>query len=181
MGLSMYKNRQIHILGEDEADERYMYDSWELFEYMLNEDQRWINLEKIRKCISTLTYPKNEEELKYNMWTLFLFSRPLELMMGSKMIIYNFAFCQVLTGLCFLPLYANKLSTNQKINPHALTLTFSTLMVYYQNPFASLHMKGLAIFSWIYLMWFYNYEYENRAGFLSGILMYILMKYKFKI
>lgn len=167
-------------LGTDEADYRYMYNAWDMFEDMMDEESQFINLQSLKRKFSTLTYPKNEQELFINVAALTFLSRPVELILGSKILIYNFLICQALTMITNIPKFANKLDVPENKNLNSLCLSASLFFLW--NDFTKVNsFLKFAVFGSVIYCIFWKPEYDYRAGLLTGIIMPVIIRTKFNI
>lgn len=131
----------------------------------------------------SLLYPKDREELLMNLGNIYIFGRPLEMLLGSKIIIYTYLSAIVFTWLCTIPSASNRIRTEENINPYAKILPFS-ISFFFNFINLTRCYKILRILSYIPFIYFlaYNWDdYEYRPVFLTAIFMKIFLSFRYKM
>ena len=158
---------------------------------MFEEKQTPTESEKLKNWVQslyrvglTLAYPRNELELGTNLGLLLIFTRPMELLLGKRVILYNYLSSLFFTGLCLIPSSYNYIRNDLNMNPYAFCFTASSAILFNFTG-ATKSYKWISALSWVPLLYFIfshqYYDYEYRPIFLTALLMTLYIKYKFRV
>jgi len=163
-------------------DKREVYDSWAYFKYLFgNLDKEKIRLEdrlkELKKIMtSSITYPTNEIELYINLGALFLFTKKIEVIFGSRYILISYLITLAVTFLSFIPCnVSTKFKNNDKyFNPNTFNFVFSQIIFmkyrieYLNSPL--LNLAFLSVLLYLILPEGYYNNYETKNVLLSALL-----------
>jgi hypothetical protein len=172
--------------------EKYYYDPWDKYKYIFEEKIKANeNTEKILefmknmgKIFITINSPKSEKEFAISCSYLLLFTRPLEIFFGSKLILYTYLFSHLFTFFCFLPLPQNAIRNNIDANPYAYCFSMTTAILFsFTGATKSFilvsKLSFLALLYYLYIS--FNENYETRPIFMAAIIMSLYMNYKLRV
>jgi hypothetical protein len=183
-----------YVLSRNDKDsvEKYFYDPWDKFKFIFEDkDQSHSLSEKsleflknMGKIAFTINYPKNQNELAASTGLLWLFSRPLELMLGSKVIAYTFLTSQMFTFLCFLPSPYNTIKNSFDNNLYSMSFSGATALLFCFTG-ATRSFRFLAPLSYIPLILFlgnpFPESYEVRPAMLTALMMCLYIRWKVRV
>ena len=136
------------------------------------------------KIAVTINYPKNEIELGATCGMLWLFARPMELLLGSKLIALSYLAAHTFTFFCFLPIPYNMIKNSLDINPYVFDFSASVGLLF-NFTVATKCFKFLNILAWVpfigVLYMSVNETYEHRPIFLTALLMSLYIKWKIRV
>jgi hypothetical protein len=201
IGLNLYTYWKKERYGIDYSDELFLYDSWENFKFLFDKKPQLAGKEnkfmgstlnvtysqieqtarRMKKVFFTLFYPKNEKELINNLGMYYLFSRPLEMLVGSRPIILTLVLCYASSYL-ILNSKLNRINTDERINAHSLIVSTSLSLTFFFSSLTNVFsvIRWLSFFNLINVF-FMNMEYESRTDYLSALLVCLYMKYRIKL
>lgn len=186
IGLNAYTYYKSQKLGVEEADNRYLFDTWDFLQRRItsSDEDGWAykiasTTEDITKIFKTMAYSKNDYEIQNNLFTLFVFARPVELIMGTRIMLSILFVCGSLTYL-FIKKGITRITTNEDINPHSLTIPLAVLSQYSNIHTISKPIWAGSIIYWICLI-FNRQDYDWRAGLFSGFLLLFVERMIFRI
>lgn len=171
---------------------KYFYDPWDKYKFIFDDKNIPQNLtDKFRefgknmgKIAVTMNYPKNINELIGNTCLLWLFSRPIELLLGSKVVAMTYLTSHFFTFLCFLPIPTNMIKNSVEMNPYAFTFSASVALLFNFTG-ATRAYRFLGFLSWVpFILILLNYTndmYETRPIFLSSLLMTLYIIWKIRV
>ncbi len=123
-------------------------------------------------CLSS---PLNKYELAISLSSLFLFSRKMEVIYGSRYIFLSYLIVLVVTSLSFLPCnVGHKLNMEHLSNPNALNFAFSQIifMKYRMEHLNSIliNLAYISVFIYLILPEGYSEYHEVRNIILSAVV-----------
>jgi hypothetical protein len=172
--------------------DKYFYDPWDKYKFIFDDKNIPQNLnEKIEefgrnmgKIAVTMNYPKNTRELGGTTAMLWLFSRPMELLLGSKVIAMTYLTSHLFTFFCFLPIPSNMIKNSIEMNPYAFAFSGS-LALLFNFTGATRAYRFLGLLSWVpficVLASSVNDMYEIRPIFLTALMMTLYIKWKIRV
>jgi hypothetical protein len=171
----------------------YLYDPWDRYKTLFDDPNSKSGLaifsdlaKTFGKLGITTLAPKNNKELLENVSMIYIFGRPLELLVGSKILLGTYATSLFFTWLCTIPSQRNRIRS-ESIDSNSLAYCFSySVAVFFNFTSATKCYKLLSILSWVPVIGFIfnfmgNADYEYRPIFLTSILMSLYLRWKFRI
>jgi hypothetical protein len=171
---------------------KYFYDPWDKYKFIFDDKNIPQNLsdkflefgKNMGKIAVTMNYPKNINELFANTCLLWLFSRPMELLLGSKVVAMTYLTSHLFTFLCFLPIPSNMIKNSVEMNPYAFTFSGSVALLFNFTG-ATRAYRFLGVLSWVpFILILVNLShdmYETRPIFLTALLMTLYIKWKIRV
>jgi hypothetical protein len=185
----MICNGVTYFLGKhhDYTEKYFYYDPWDRYMSLIEKKDSWLEkgaqmgLNLWKRC-ATMVYSKNEDELKKNLGFLFVFGRPLELLIGGRVLVYTFIASLATSFLCTIPSRANIVKSDPYKNSFAYTFSLSVPFLFFFANFTKEHRLThvLSFLITVYMIFFGNYDYEIRPCLLASILIQLYLKVKFK-
>jgi hypothetical protein len=136
------------------------------------------------KIAVTINYPKNVMELAATCGMLWLFARPMELLLGSKLIALSYLAAHTFTFFCFLPIQNNMIKNSLDINPYVFGFSAGVGLLFSFTG-ATKCFRFLNLLSWVpffgVLVSAVHDTYENRPVLLTALLMSLYIKWKIRV
>lgn len=131
-----------------------------------------------------MLYPRTEAELAISVGSLYLLARNLELIYGPKLIFLTFITSQLFTFFTTINSRVNFIRNEEEKNPYALSFTATFLPIFAFSPlrnFRWLHWMSIVIVVGYCISTFFTvrYDYEMRPVYLTGLLISLLLRWKF--
>ncbi len=171
-------------------EKKFVFDEWDRYKYIFEhggERNPWEGIKDISthfgKLGVSLLYPKDRNEFLLNIGNIYIFGRPLEMLLGSKIMIYTYISSILFTWLCTIPSVANRIRTETSINPYSkiLPLSISLFFNFINVTRCYWTLRILSYAPFIFFLLFNWDEYEYRPIFLTAIFMKLFLNFRYNI